>query len=151
MSWNWQTCYSYSCVYTYLFSKWPHSCHISICLKFRSTPDSSGGTSSSKMGLSSLFETSHWSFTQKFWREWIGRGGPIAQSPWSPDLTPLYFFLWEFVKDRMYSTRADDLQVLHHRITDIVRSVTQYLERVWMCVVPLDGDMLRFSGGEINY
>ncbi|KAJ4443992.1 hypothetical protein ANN_05781 [Periplaneta americana] len=30
---------------------------------------------------------------------WIGRAGRITSSPRSPDLTPLDFFLWEFVKD----------------------------------------------------
>ena len=33
---------------------------------------------------------------------WIGRAAPIAWPPRSPDLTRLDFFLWGFVKDRMF-------------------------------------------------
>ncbi|PSN39958.1 hypothetical protein C0J52_24258, partial [Blattella germanica] len=48
----------------------------------------------------------------------------------SPDLTPLDFFLWGFVKDRVY--RVDDLQVLCQRINDTVRSVSpQMLQNTW--------------------
>ena len=36
--------------------------------------------------------------------QWIGRGSEtIAWPPRSPDLTPLDFFLWGFVKDQVYS------------------------------------------------
>ena len=31
---------------------------------------------------------------RRFEQRWIGRGGPIACPPGSPDLTPLDFFLW---------------------------------------------------------
>ncbi|KAJ4428119.1 hypothetical protein ANN_24133 [Periplaneta americana] len=63
---------------------------------------------------------------------WIGRGGPIAWPPRSPDLTPLDFFLWGFVKDRVYNTRVDNLQVLRQRFIDTVRSVTpQILHNAW--------------------
>ena len=30
---------------------------------------------------------------------WVGRGGPTAWPPRSPDLTPLEFFVWGFIKD----------------------------------------------------
>jgi hypothetical protein len=33
---------------------------------------------------------------------WIGRNGPIPWPPRSPDITPLDFFLWSYVKDIMY-------------------------------------------------
>jgi hypothetical protein len=32
---------------------------------------------------------------------WVGRGGPIAWPPRSPDLTPLDVFLWGSVKDQV--------------------------------------------------
>ena len=32
---------------------------------------------------------------------WIGRGGPVQ---WSPDLTPLDFFLWADMKSMVYGT-----------------------------------------------
>ncbi|PNF19071.1 hypothetical protein B7P43_G11300 [Cryptotermes secundus] len=37
-----------------------------------------------------------------FQGRWIGRAAPIAWPPLSPDLTRLDFFLWGFVKDRVF-------------------------------------------------
>lgn len=38
-----------------------------------------------------------------FPQRWIGLGGPMFWPPYSPDLTPLDFFLWGFVKDYVYA------------------------------------------------
>ncbi|KAG8228356.1 hypothetical protein J437_LFUL006807 [Ladona fulva] len=63
---------------------------------------------------------------------WIGRGGPIAWPPRSPDITPLDFFFWGFVKDRVYATKADDIPMLRCRITDAIATVTEdMLRRTW--------------------
>ncbi|XP_078049911.1 uncharacterized protein LOC144476674 [Augochlora pura] len=48
-----------------------------------------------------------------FDEKWIGRGGPVAWPPHSPDLTPLDYFLWDFVKDSVMSvppTTPDDMK-----------------------------------------
>ena len=37
--------------------------------------------------------------------KWIGRRGPVEYPPSSPDLTPMDFFLWEFLKDKIYSRK----------------------------------------------
>jgi hypothetical protein len=55
---------------------------------------------------------------------WIGRGSPINMAPirwppYSPDLTPMDFWLWGYVKSRIYATQPDDLDELEQRITDI--------------------------------
>lgn len=47
---------------------------------------------------------------------WIGRGGPIAWPPRSPDLTPLDFFLWGHLKSVIYKTQPTDLADLRQRI-----------------------------------
>jgi hypothetical protein len=44
--------------------------------------------------------------------KWIGRGGPIAWPPRWPDLTPLNFFLWGYVKNIVYQVKINDLQHL---------------------------------------
>jgi hypothetical protein len=41
-------------------------------------------------------------YNTRFSGRWIGRAAPMAWPPRSPDLTPLDFFLWGFVKDRMF-------------------------------------------------
>ena len=57
--------------------------------------------------------------------QWIGRGSEtIAWPPRSPDLTPLDFFLWGFVKDQVYSTPVADLDDLKLRINLALQNVT---------------------------
>src|SRR5207253_682392 len=54
---------------------------------------------------------------------WIGRGGPIAWPPRSPDLTPLDFFLWGHVKSVVYDTPTTTLLNLQQRITEACRGI----------------------------
>lgn len=45
-----------------------------------------------------------------FPNRWIGRLGPIVWPPRSPDLTPLNYFLWGFLKDKVFRTKPATLQ-----------------------------------------
>ncbi|KAJ4426353.1 hypothetical protein ANN_27167 [Periplaneta americana] len=47
---------------------------------------------------------------------WIGREGPIAWPPRSPDLNPLDFYLWGHLKSLVYSSPVPDLESLRNRI-----------------------------------
>ena len=38
---------------------------------------------------------------EKFNGRWIGRGGPNSWASRSPDLTPLDFFLWGYIKTKV--------------------------------------------------
>ena len=40
---------------------------------------------------------------RKLGDRWISKRGPVNWPPRSPDLTPLDFFLWGYVKDKLYS------------------------------------------------
>lgn len=67
---------------------------------------------------------------------WIGRGGPVPWPPRSPDLTPLDFFVWGYVKENVYREPVrtrDDLierirmvcnQLTAEQCLDAVRSVS---------------------------
>ena len=67
---------------------------------------------------------------------WIGRGGPIAWPPRSPDLTPLDFFLWGYVKDKVYATPVRDLRDLRERIIEAIESISEdMLQRTWQEIV----------------
>lgn len=53
-----------------------------------------------------------------FPNRWIGRLGPMLWPPRSPDLTPLDFFLWGFLKDKVFRTSPDTLQEMENRIME---------------------------------
>jgi transposase len=65
----------------------------------------------------------HWStavrnfLTVTFPNRWMGRGSPnLPWPPYSPDLTPMDFFLWGYIKSRVYTTPIENLAILRERI-----------------------------------
>ena len=65
------------------------------------------------------------------------RDGPTSWPPRSPDITLLAFFLWGFVKDKVFSTPVPDITNLKARITDAGATITE--------------DMLEYTWREIDY
>ena len=59
-----------------------------------------------------------------FPERWIGRDGPIPWPPRSPDITPLEFFLWGYVKDIVYRTKVRDVSDLQQQIIETLDTVT---------------------------
>ncbi|GBN94848.1 hypothetical protein AVEN_4932-1 [Araneus ventricosus] len=57
----------------------------------------------------------------------IGYGGCVEWPPRSPDLNPLDYFLWGYIKQRVYATPPPTLQELRNRITDACASVSHAL------------------------
>lgn len=51
-----------------------------------------------------------------FPNRWIGKFGPVAWPPRSPDLTPPDYFLWGYLKDFVYRTPLVDVEDLKNRI-----------------------------------
>jgi len=62
-----------------------------------------------------------------FPNRWIGRDGPTPWPPRSPDITPLDFYLWGYVKDKGFSTPVPDITNLKARITDGIATVTEHM------------------------
>lgn len=63
---------------------------------------------------------------------WIGRGGPVSWPPRSPDLTPCDFFLWGYLKSKVYKTPVESLEDLKTRIQAEIRSISRAtLRKVW--------------------
>lgn len=60
---------------------------------------------------------------QKFPGKWIGRRGAIEWAPRSPDLTPLDFFLWGYLKQKVFKTPVKDLTELRQRITEQIQLI----------------------------
>ncbi|GBN54434.1 hypothetical protein AVEN_266702-1 [Araneus ventricosus] len=59
-----------------------------------------------------------------FQQQVIGYCGCVEWHSRSPDLNPLGFFLWGYIKQRVYATLKPTLQELRNRITDACASVS---------------------------
>ncbi|GBN54167.1 hypothetical protein AVEN_67168-1 [Araneus ventricosus] len=59
-----------------------------------------------------------------FQQQVIGYGGCVELPPRSPDLNPLDFFLWGYIKQRVYALPPPTLQELRNRIMDVCASVS---------------------------
>ena len=49
---------------------------------------------------------------ESFPNRWLGRGGPVAWPPRSPDLTPLDYYLWGHMKTLVYETKVESTAAL---------------------------------------
>lgn len=69
---------------------------------------------------------------EKFHRRWIGIGSQTQEwPPRSPDLTPLDFFLWGYVKDKVCATQPTTIADMKLRIERAFRDITDgTLQRV---------------------
>lgn len=68
-----------------------------------------------------------------FHNRWIGRAGPVAWPPRSPDLTPLDFFLWGYCKALVYSVPVINVEELRERINnafETIRNTAGIFQRV---------------------
>lgn len=95
----------------------------------------------------------HFSAVVKSWLDenfgaWIGRGGTLGWPPRSPDLTPLDFFLWGFIKNKVYATPPNSLADLKQKIinafttvtVDMLENVQQtMMNRIELCIT-VNGD-----------
>ena len=85
---------------------------------------------------------------QRFNDHWIGRGGPISWPARSPDLTKLDFFLWGYVKDKVYQTALTTRENMQARIREAFQTITptmlgnvseSFETRIRACVLNLGG------------
>jgi hypothetical protein len=60
-----------------------------------------------------------------FPQRWIGRSGPVEWPARSPDLTPLDFFLWGYVKSKVYPVVPKTLTQLKKNIRNVVRRLNR--------------------------
>jgi len=69
---------------------------------------------------------------ERFPDAWIGRGGPIPWPPRSPDLSPLDFFLWGYIKSIVYAEKIRNIQHLQDRITSAFETLTRgMIQKTW--------------------
>lgn len=61
---------------------------------------------------------------QVFRGKWIGRRGSIEWPARSPDLTPLDYFLWGYLKSKVYVTKPQNLDELRARIIHEMEAIS---------------------------
>lgn len=54
---------------------------------------------------------------ERFGIRWIGRGGPIAWPPRSPDLNPIDFFVWGYYKELVYAKESSNRAELRTKLS----------------------------------
>ena len=86
-------------------------------------------------------------FNATFPGRWIGRDGPTPWPPRSPDINPLDFFLWGYVKTRVYKTPVPDLKNLKHRIRQAFGEVTNNMSDNTWRELALRLQVLQENGG----
>ena len=69
---------------------------------------------------------------ERFHDAWIGSGGSIPWPPRSPDLSPLDFFLWWYIKNIVYAEKIRNIQHLQERLTSATETVTRdMIQKTW--------------------
>jgi Helix-turn-helix domain (DUF4817) len=56
-------------------------------------------------------------------QKWIGTHGPILWPARSPDITPLDFFIWGYIKDKVYSDTPQNVDDLKQRIREACEAI----------------------------
>lgn len=67
---------------------------------------------------------------QQYPDRWIGRGGPIEWPARSPDLTPLDYFLWGYIKEIVYQHPLQHEEECRRRINEAFATLTQDEEMI---------------------
>jgi len=68
---------------------------------------------------------------ERFGEQLISRLGPVNWPPRSCDITPLDFFLWDYVKSKVYMDKPAMIEALEANITRVIGQIPlEMLERV---------------------
>lgn len=83
--------------------------------------------------------------------KWIGLHGPITWPPKSPDLTPPDFFLWGYLKSKVYASEPKTLDELHESISKQIASIdTETCRKVIESVSIRLAECIKAEGDQIR-
>jgi hypothetical protein len=60
-----------------------------------------------------------------FPNRWLGKDGPLAWPPRSPDITPLVFLMWGYVKDKVSATKVTGVEDMKIWIRDVITTINR--------------------------
>ena len=84
---------------------------------------------------------------------WIGRRGTIDWPPRSPDLTPIDYFLWIYMKNKVYKRKFRKMDELKSRIKeefDALRSNKPMLKRIAASINIRVSDCIKQNGEKVE-
>jgi len=89
---------------------------------------------------------------QKFPNRWIGHGGAQNWPPRSPDLNPLDYHVWGYMKDVVYAHKVNTREELLQRILSAARSINNaaVLRRVTSSLVTRVKKCIQADGGQFE-
>ena len=61
---------------------------------------------------------------------WLGRGGPVAWPPSSPDLKPLDYYLWGHMKMFVYETEVQLRAAMRDRIFAVAEHIRNHPDNI---------------------
>lgn len=73
----------------------------------------------------------HWArivrnfLNERFPNRWIGRGSSFVWPPRSPDLSPMDFFLWGYIKSKVYAAPIPSIEILREKIEAAIQETPQ--------------------------
>lgn len=79
---------------------------------------------------------------------WIGQGGPVAWPARSPDLNPLDFFLWGYIKEKVYQTPVQNISELEERIRPAFTTITEEMLENVLRNIPKRAQACHEQGGD---
>ncbi|KAL5494233.1 hypothetical protein EMCRGX_G015522 [Ephydatia muelleri] len=78
---------------------------------------------------------------------WMGRGGPMPWPALSPGLSPLDFWLWSYLKNKVYANAVTTLDELRQAITDEIQAIpATMVHSATLVVVRKAGLLLSIDG-----
>lgn len=81
-------------------------------------------------GAPAHFAVSVRNYVNENYAPWIGRGGTISWPPRSPDLTPLDFFLWGTIKQKVYVEVPNTREQLIDKILQVANELREDKEMI---------------------
>ena len=121
---------------------WPQIQNIRRCKKFYFQQDGA---------------PSHFGLNVRNWLDskppgrWIGRGGPIEWPARSPDLTPLDFYLWGYLKQKVYQKNHATISELCDSIRSNIQSIKpDVLKGVFLSIPKRLEKVIKVNGRHIE-
>ncbi|CAH2109244.1 unnamed protein product [Euphydryas editha] len=88
-----------------------------------------------------------------FPQRWIGRLGYFLWPPRSPDLNPLDFFYWGYIKEKVYKKPVTSVEDLRERIFAAAREINEagHAQRIKQSFIRRCRACIRARGGHFEY